>query len=109
LLEVDVAFVPDTPWRHNPAGVPESKAAHAAIKVMATGAKISKRTFLPRSRIASSIFPFLSRSRQAVQARGLTKPPPIDPEIRAELIEGYTDDIQKPQELIGRDLSRWLR
>ena len=63
----------------------------------------------PRSRIFSSTFPFASRTRQALQGRVLAKPPPVDPEVRRALLEGYKEDIWKLQELIGRDLSRWLR
>jgi hypothetical protein len=76
---------------------------------MATGARISRKALPPESRLFSVIFPFVSKTRQALQGRVLTKPPPIDPEIRRELIEGYKEDIQKLQELIGRDLSGWLR
>jgi hypothetical protein len=46
--------------------------------------------------------------RQRVQSRILAKPPPIRPEIRGELIEGYREDILKLQDLVGRDLSVWL-
>lgn len=38
----------------------------------------------------------------------LTFPPPIDPQIRKQLTDGYRDDILKTQDLIGRDLSHWL-
>ena len=108
-LGVDDTFVPATSSRHNPAGVPESEAARVAVRMMDTAAGIFKKTFLPRSRIFLTIFPFVSKTRQAVQGRVLTKPPPIDPEIRAELIEGYREEILKLQELIGQDLLRWLR
>ena len=32
----------------------------------------------------------------------------LDPEVRAELMEGYREDILRLEELIGRDLSAWL-
>jgi len=38
----------------------------------------------------------------------LYTPPPIDPDIRKELTEGYREDILELQELIGRDLAHWL-
>jgi hypothetical protein len=44
-----------------------------------------------------------------VQSQVLTEPPPIDPEIRRALIEGYREDILKLQQVIGRDLSPWLK
>jgi hypothetical protein len=39
----------------------------------------------------------------------LAPPPPLDPEIRARLTEDYREDILKLQDLIGRDLSHWLK
>jgi hypothetical protein len=108
-LGVDDSFVPDASSRHKSAGVPESSIARATVNAMATGARISRKALPPESRLFSVIFPFVSKTRQALQGRVLTKPPPIDPEIRRELIEGYKEDIQKLQELIGRDLSGWLR
>jgi hypothetical protein len=35
------------------------------------------------------------------------EPPPLDPEIRAKLVEGYREDVLRLQGLIGRDLSAW--
>jgi hypothetical protein len=35
--------------------------------------------------------------------------PPLDPEVRAELMEGYREDILRLQQLIGRDLSAWWK
>jgi hypothetical protein len=57
----------------------------------------------------SSILPLAFEMRRVVQSRVLTEPPPIDPELREELVEGYKEDILRLQDLIGRDLSTWLR
>jgi hypothetical protein len=57
----------------------------------------------------SSILPLAFKMRRAVQSRVLTEPPPIDPELRVGLVEGYREDILRLQELLGRDLSAWLR
>jgi hypothetical protein len=103
-LAVDEAFVPDTSSKHNPAGVPTSGAARAMMRVMDKTVGSARKIFPPKS----ALFPFVSKTRQAVQSRILTKPPPIDPEIRKGLIEGSREDILKLQELIGRDLSGWL-
>jgi hypothetical protein len=43
-----------------------------------------------------------------IQRRGLVKPPSLEPDVRAELIQIYRDDILKLQDLIQRDLSKWL-
>ena len=40
--------------------------------------------------------------------RNLTAPR-LDPQIRAELTEGYRTDILRLQDLLGRDLSLWLK
>ena len=108
-LGVDDTFVPDTSSRHRSAGIPKSGTARAAVKAMAKGARISRRMLPPGSGIFSKTFPFASRTRQALRGRVLTQPPPIDPEVRGHLIEEYQEDIGKLQELIGRDLSGWLR
>jgi hypothetical protein len=39
----------------------------------------------------------------------LAPSPPLDPELRARLTEEYREDILKLQDLIGRDLSHWLK
>jgi hypothetical protein len=103
-LQVDDDFVPDTSSRHNPAGVPRSVAARATMKALDKTVGSLRKPFSPSSRI----FPLVSKTRQAAQSRIFTSPPPIDPEIREELMEGYREDILKLQELIGRDLSMWL-
>ena len=108
-LGVDDTFVPDTSSKHNPAGVPRSATARAAVKAMSHGARWSRRALPSRSRLFTRTFPLASRTRQALQDRVLAEPPPIDPEVRGELIEGYREDIQKLQGLIDRDLRAWLR
>jgi hypothetical protein len=104
-LEVDDTFVADTSSRHNPAGVPESEAARVMMRMTDTSVGVLRNAVPPTSKI----FPFVSNMRRAMQSRVLTEPPPIDPEIRTELIKGYREDILKLQVLIGRDLSMWLR
>lgn len=65
-------------------------------------------------RLLSPIVPtnFRSRIINVIQKMNtkfnLSSPPPIDPEIRRELTEGYREDILKTQKLIGRDLSHWF-
>jgi hypothetical protein len=104
-LGVEDAFTSDTFSTHNPAGVPESKAARTMVRATDTTVGVIRQVFPPTSRI----FPFVSKARQAVQSQVLTEPPPIDPEIRGALIEGYREDILKLQQFIGRDLSPWLK
>ena len=98
-LGVDDAFVPDTSSRYNPASVPKGELARIIIRFM--------NATLP---VVRKILPSARKVRPLISGRILTdESPPIDPEIRRELIEGYREDILKLQELIGRDLSAWLR
>lgn len=103
-LRVDDEFIPDTSSKHNISGVPRGGMARAMIKAMDATASTFLETFTSSSRA----YPLLSRMRQLVQDRMVSKPPPMSPEIRIELVEGYREDILKLQDLIGRDLSVWL-
>jgi Sulfotransferase family len=103
-LEVDDTFTSDTSSRHNPAGVPASGSARAAMRATDKAVSVLRKSLAP----SSSILPLAFKMRRAVQSRILTEPPPIDPELRDGLIEGYKEDILRLQELIGRDLSAWL-
>jgi Sulfotransferase family len=104
-LEVDDAFIPDTSSRHNPAGVPASARARVAMRVTDRALGGLRKGLAP----TSSILPLAYKMRRAVHSRILTEPPPIDPELRKELTRSYREDVLRLQELIGRDLSAWLR
>ncbi len=104
-LEVDDTFASDTSSRHNPAGVPASVSARAAIRATDKAVGVLRKVLAP----TSGILPLAFKMRRVVQSRVLTEPPPIDPELREGLLEGYKEDILRLQELIGRDLSTWLR
>lgn len=101
-LEVDDSFVPDMTLRYNVGGLPRSKGL---------------QTFLSRKNLVKNTIKFLTpgmlRRRlrptaTSVKTRNLQKPP-LDPEIRRQLMSDFSDDILKLQDLIGRDLSRWLQ
>jgi hypothetical protein len=104
-LGVDDAFVPDTSSKHNTSGLPKSEIGRATIRAMD---KIAS-AFLEIFTSDSKIYPLLSKARHRIQGRIVAKPPALDSKIRAELTEGYRADILKLQELIGRDLSAWLK
>lgn len=59
------------------------------------------------------IRPFSENIAQALKSRIkkklATKPPPIAPETRSELLKLYRDDIYKLQDLLDKDLSLWLK
>jgi hypothetical protein len=105
-LGVDDAFTPDGSVSHNVSGVPKNKHVHALHQ------------FLLKPHPIKAIFkPFLPvelrralphRLINTLRNRTLAKPPfPI--EVRRQLIEVYSEDILKLQELIQRDLSKWLQ
>ena len=98
-LEVDESLLPDIGEKHNVTAVPRSRLINAALNRQ-TRLRPLVRACLPaqgRRRLLN----WLNRLN--------SKRPQLAPEIRAELIEGYRDDILKLQDLIGRDLSAWLR
>jgi hypothetical protein len=98
-LDVDASFAPDTCIRHNVSMVPRS---HRAQRVIAGdyGLKHNVKRILPAC---------LRRSiKGRVVAHNLKRPEPLDPEIRARLVEVFRPDILELQGLIGRDLSAWL-
>ena len=99
-LGVDDAFVPDTSLRHNASGIPKSEALLAFVR-RPNPVKSALKPFIPEK----------TRRRVFVGLRNriLAKPPPLDPGVRRRLIEAYREDILRLQDMIGRDLSAWLR
>lgn len=94
-LEVDPAFEPDLSERFNVSGEPRNGFVRWALNVAKPVRWYAEQYLSPR--IVSPIGRIL-----------LTRKRP-NPAILNELIEDYRADIAKTQELIGRDLSAWLR
>ena len=99
-LGVDDTFMPDTTRRHNVTYHPRSQLLEALLR---------KRH--PFKTLLRALLPQLWRDKMVSMIVSLnrTKPPPLDPELRRQLTEGYRDDILQLQDLIGRDLSHWLK
>ena len=98
-LGVDPTFKPDTSLKHNVSGVPKNQALHSFL------AKPNwfKSTF-------KHLIPNTMRHKLVTNVRqGNLAKPPLDPQVKAELIELYREDTLKLQDLIGRDLSSWLK
>ena len=57
------------------------------------------KSFLPKT--------LRDRVKQDVLKKNTTKPQ-LSPELRQQLIEEYREDILKLQDLLQRDLSKWL-
>lgn len=105
-LDVDDSFVPDVSVRYNESGVHKSNLLRAL------------HTYLlkpdPLKTALKPLIPLKLRRRLVgrlvgnIRDRNLVKPP-FPPEVRAELVEDYREDILKLQNLTGRDLSAWLK
>lgn len=97
-LGVDATFIPDLSLKHNVGGIPKNKVWHAFFLIRPV-----LRPFIP-----ARLRQHLATNFSHLQRQGLLKPPPPDSDVRAELIQIYREDILKLQDLIHRDLSRWL-
>jgi hypothetical protein len=98
-LEVDDGFVPDVSRRYNTGRMPRSTLLH----------RLLVRPHALRS-LLKPLLPKTLRRRWAtiLRERNLQTPPPLSAELRAELQNVYREDIVQLQDLIRRDLSRWL-
>ena len=95
-LEVDDAFAPDLTVQ-NEGGIPRSLLWYT---IFARGKNLLRRFGPPPT--------VLKQLSKKIERRSLQKTQ-IDPQIRKKILEICQDDIQRTQELIGRDLSAWLR
>jgi hypothetical protein len=66
---------------------------------------------LRQSGMFKALLPRRLRRAAGVRLRtwNRTRPPLLDPALRSELTEGYRDEILQLQDMLGRDLSHWLR
>ncbi len=97
-IGADPSFEVDTSRRYNPAELPRSagltRAAWAGVGLV--------QHLLPRSWRGTGLGERLLRTTYR-------KAPPFPPEKRAAMVKIYRDDIVTTAELIGKDLSAWLR
>lgn len=93
-LNVDESFIPDITIRHNISGIPKNNFLATLIK-----------SVKPLNPILKQLFP--SDLRQNIKNKILTKPQ-LSIDVRKQLIEVYREDILNLQNLIHRDLSKWL-
>jgi hypothetical protein len=101
-LEVDDSFVPDVSLRRNVSGYPKYKTLDGLLRRQGR-VKHALKIYLP-----AGLRWRLSRAFDDLKTRNLVGPPPIQPEVRRQLIGVYREDILKVQDLIRRDLSGWL-
>lgn len=98
-LGVDASFTPQAPARYNVTGVPRSGLLNDLLRKK-NPLKSAVRPFLPKK--------FRRRLLINLQNRILVKPP-FPEDVRGRLVAGFREDVSKLQDLIGRDLSGWLK
>lgn len=101
-LDVDPTYVPDLSIRYNEGGLPRNRFWGFFY-----------RGVLPfftnwRARLPSVIRERVGTITRKIKRQGLVKASELSPELRAELIELFREDILKLQDLIHQDLSIWL-
>ena len=96
-LDVDGRFVPDMSMEYNPTGLPRNKILYIQLRKLTARNPAFVERFLPAG------------LRGYVKSWFFDKPPPFPAEVRRQLTYSYREDILKLQELIGRDLSPWLK
>ena len=95
-LGVDNTFSPDDSKRHNLGGLPKSNALNNLLRKALKKKKIKK-------------MPFLRNILSQIQQANMTPFPPLNPEVRTELTDIFSEDIKSLGELINRDMSSWLK
>lgn len=98
-LGVDDQFEPDTSTRRNVSLIPKNPTYHMLIAGQ-NPLKSAVKSVLPTG--------FRQRIKAGLIARNLTRPTPLAPGMRHQLVDVFRSDILQLQELIGRDLSQWL-
>jgi hypothetical protein len=97
-LGVDSRFVPDVSRRHNESRIPRNRKLN---RVWQTLRRLQPLSF----RAPSSLI----RWHQRLLERTYTAPPPVDPALRARLLEQYRDEVDRMEALLDRDLDAWRR
>jgi len=97
-LQVDHSFSPNTEKRHNPTRVPKNQTLNSLLN-RPNPLKDSIKLFLPKD-IRKKIV-------QPLKDKNLGKPE-LPKHLRKQLVSDYHDDILRLQDLIDRDLSKWL-
>ncbi|NET03831.1 MAG: sulfotransferase [Symploca sp. SIO2B6] len=110
-LGVDSSFVADTASKHNQSLVAKNQTIHRSLGSLETflrsGNPVNK---MLRAVLPSKLKRLGSQWRVEQAHKNLVKGKPyLSTAVRQQLISIYQDDILKLQELIGRDLSSWLK
>ena len=98
-LNVDESFTPNAFIRYNASGIPKNKALHAFL--------YSKS---PLKNFFKPLIPSELRERviNQLKLQNMVKQP-LSKNLRHEILKEYRDDIFELQDLLKRDLSKWLK
>lgn len=107
VLEVDPSFTPDVSAQHNISGVPKSKFLHGVYGFLKGNDRNAVKELGKRLLPAALRQRLKGRVVRDLQKNNLSKPS-LAPETRADLLQGYKEDMLALQNLIGRDLTHWL-
>jgi hypothetical protein len=97
-LDVDPAFAPDVSRRHNQSGGVIHNRLLRRVWVRSATLRTRLRPHLPEA-MRDRLFRVVARTLDPVR---------LDPQLRADLIALYRDDIVRLSGLLDRDLSHWL-
>lgn len=98
-LEVDPMFLPDVSERLNRSGSSKSRVLDGVLSNQMLR-RLAERVPGRES---------LRRVAKKIRQSNVQAFPPMDPSQRAALLPRYREDVLRTQDLIGRDLSGWLR
>ncbi|NET06807.1 MAG: sulfotransferase [Symploca sp. SIO2B6] len=110
-IEVDSNLVADTSTKHNQSLVAKNKTVHHSLRNLET----FLRSQNPANKLLRQLLPNRLKKlgsdwRVNLEQKNLVKgKPPLSMDVRQQLTSIYRDDILKLQDLIGRDLSNWLK
>ena len=99
-LEVDDTFVPDLSRKHNVSGIPRNVFLDRFL-IRDTRPKRVLNRLIPSKRLRQPL-------KNKLMKLNLRPKPPLEPEAKERFKQEYREDILKLQELIQRDLSKWL-
>lgn len=103
-LGVDDSYHADLALRYNQSGQPKSSGLQRLIKKKITPFKQMARRYLP-----SSVTMAMGHLQHRFSSSNIVRSEDLPKEQRIELTRHYFDeDIQRLQDLLGRDLSLWL-
>jgi hypothetical protein len=100
-IGVDESFAPDMAERHNVGGVPRRHVLDALLRPNRFWGLVQRG--LPEAQ-----FKRVAVWRERLRKQNRVKAEPLSDGLRQELIAVYREDICRLQDLIKRDLSRWL-